>query len=144
MTSFFENIFKYEKFPTEYECYKQFSDVENYIAVPWTQILNSHWLQFPGNYGRDYFLKEISKYKIETENNFTVCQHDSFMLLKNYYYHLKINKVFACAPYDYDKIENVDIVSMPYINIFNFDTLEKDILVSFLGSTTHDCREVIK
>jgi hypothetical protein len=33
---------------------------------------------------------------------------------------------------------------MPYINTFNFDNVEKDILVSFIGSVTHECRNIIK
>jgi hypothetical protein len=142
---FFTDIFKYEKFPVEYECYKQFinSDV-NYIAVPWTQILNSHWLDFPGRLTRDEYLRHLSKQKITQQNNFTVCQHDSYMLLRDYYKHLNITKVFACAAHDYDKIEGVEIIPMPYINTFKFNPIEKQILVSFIGSVTHECRNIIK
>lgn len=142
---FFTDIFKYEKFPVEYECYKQFigSNV-NYIAVPWTQILNSHWLDFPGKQPKDFYFKHLSKQKIIQQNNFTVCQHDSYMLLRDYYKHLNITKVFACAAYDYDKLEGIEIIPMPYINTFNFKSEEKNILVSFIGSVTHNCREIIK
>ena len=142
---FFTDIFKYEKFPVEYECYKQFSGSDiNYIAVPWTQILNSHWLNFPGRQSRDVYLKHLSKQKIQQQNNFTVCQHDSYMLLQDYYNHLNITKVFACAAYEHDIINNVEIIPMPYINTFTFKPIIKDILVSFLGSVTHECREIIK
>ena len=142
---FFTNIFKYEKYPVEYECYKQFYGSDfNYIAVPWTQILNSHWLDFPGRQPRDEYFKHLSKQKIEQKNNFTVCQHDSYMQLREYFKHLNITKVFACAAYDYDRINGVDIIPMPYINTFSFQEKEKDILVSFLGSVTHESRETIK
>jgi hypothetical protein len=142
---FFTDIFKYEKFPVEHECYKQFSGSDvNYIAVPWTQILNSHWLDFPGRQTRDIYFKHLSKQKITQQNNFTVCQHDSYMLLRDYYKHLNITKVFACAAYDYDKIEGVEIIPMPYINTFEFSVPEKQILVSFIGSITHNCRKIIK
>jgi len=142
---FFTDIFKYEKYPVEYECYKQFvgSDV-NYIAVPWTQILNSHWLDFPGRQSRDVYFKYLSKQKIQQQNNFTVCQHDSYILLRDYFKYLNITKVFACAAYDHDMINNIEIIPMPYINTFAFKPTTKDILVSFLGAITHECRNIIK
>jgi hypothetical protein len=142
---FFTDIFKYERFPVEYECYKQFKDSNvNYIAVPWTQILNSHWLDFPGRQSKEAYFKHLSKQKINQQNNFTVCQHDSYMLLRDYFKHLNITKVFASAAYDYDKIEGVEIIPMPYINTFKFDNTEKNILISFIGSITHDVRSTIK
>lgn len=142
---FFTDIFKYERFPVEYECYKQFKDSNvNYIAVPWTQILNSHWLDFPGRQSKEAYFKHLSKQKINQQNNFTVCQHDSYMLLRDYFKHLNITKVFASAAYDFDKIEGVEIIPMPYINTFKFDNTEKNILISFIGSITHDIRSIIK
>ncbi len=143
---FFTDIFKYERFPVEYECYKQLkhSDDLNYVAIPWTQILNSHWLNFPGRQHRDFYLKQLSKECIDQRDNFTVCQHDSYMLLSDYFKHLNITKVFACAAYDYDVIDGIEIIPMPYINTFNFNNEKKDILVSFIGSVTHECRNVIK
>lgn len=142
---FFTDIFKYERFPVEYECYKQLKDSDlNYIAVPWTQILNSHWLNFPGRQSKESYFKYLSKQKINQQNNFTVCQHDSYILLRDYYNHLNITKVFASAAYDYDKIDGIEIIPMPYINTFKFDIIEKNILVSFIGSITHDVRSAIK
>lgn len=142
---FFTDIFKYEKYPVEYECYKQLYGSDfNYIAIPWTQILNSHWLDFPGRQSKEAYFKYLSKQKISQHNNFTVCQHDSYMLLREYYKHLHITKVFACAAYDYDKIDGVEIIPMPYINTFSFHKIKRDILISFLGSVTHECRETIK
>ena len=143
---FFTDIFKYERFPVEYECFKQLKHLTDlsYVAIPWTQILNSHWLNFPGRQSREFYLKQLSKARIDQCNNFTVCQHDSYMLLRDYYKHLNITKVFACAAYDYDVIDGVEIIPMPYINTFNFDNVEKDILVSFIGSVTHECRNIIK
>tara|TARA_A100001515_G_scaffold140251_1_gene135744 strand:+ start:6148 stop:6987 length:840 start_codon:yes stop_codon:yes gene_type:complete len=146
MISFFEDIFQYESFPTEYECYKVLSDIDNYIAVPWTQILNSHWFNFPGNKGRDYFLREISKYKVKTENNFTICQHDSFKQLELYFKHLNITKVFCTLHSKQDKIDGVDLIpiSFAFNKEFSNDK-KKDILVSFVGaSTTHPLRETVK
>ena len=145
MVSYFTDIFKYEKFPVEYECYKQLKDQDiNYVAVPWTQILNTHWLNFPNKQPIEYYLKILSKEKIDTQNNITVCQHDSYLRLKAYFKHLNITKVFACAINDYDTMDGIEIISMPYINVFDFPNSEKDILVSFLGSVTHPVRESIK
>ncbi len=145
MYEFFDDIFKYERFPVEYECYKQLKECDvNYIAIPWTQILNSHWLNFPNKQPRETYLRYLSKQKITQQNNFTVCQHDSYKQLQNYYKHLNITKVFACAAYDYDIIDGVEIIPMPYINTFKFISTRKDILVSFLGSVTHDIRDTIK
>ena len=68
MVSYFTDIFKYEKFPVEYECYKQLKDQDiNYVAVPWTQILNTHWLNFPNKQPIEYYLKILSKEKIDTK-----------------------------------------------------------------------------
>ncbi len=150
--SYFTDIFQYEKFPVEFECYKMLLLHEarnedsniNYIAVPWTQILNTHWLDFPGSKHRDYYLKILSKEKIDQQDNITVCQHDSYLQLKEYFKHLNITKVFSCANYTYDKMDDIEIVSMPYINIHDFNNTCKDVLVSFLGSITHDVREKIK
>jgi len=148
MVSFFEDIFKYEKFPTEYECYKQLKDLnlDNYVAVPWTQILNSHWLQFPGNKGREYFLKELSKCKINTKNNFTVCQHDSFKQLKLYFKHLNITKVFCTLHSNDDVINDIDLIPISFAFEKEFrNDLQKNILVSFVGaSTTHPVRNTMK
>ena len=68
--SFFTDIFKYEKFPVEYECFEQLKENSdlNYIAVPWTQILNSHWLRYPNWHPADYYFKILSKEKIEQQN----------------------------------------------------------------------------
>ena len=146
MISFFEDIFQYEKFPTEFECLKQLSNIENYVAVPWTQIMNSHWLKFPGNRGRDYYLREISNYNIQTENNFTVCQHDSFKQLQLYFKHLKITKVFCTLHSQYDAIEGITLTPIPFTfnNTFKSNR-NKDIIVSFVGAyITHPIREKLK
>jgi hypothetical protein len=146
MISFFEDIFQYEKFPTEHECFKQLKDYGNYIAVPWTQILNSHWLRFPGNKGRDFYLRELSRYKVTTNNNFTVCQHDSYRLLIDYYKHLNITKVFSTSHDSTFNIKDIDIIPISFAFDVNFSsTVKKDILVSFVGSaTTHPLRQVMK
>tara|TARA_R110002167_G_scaffold141170_1_gene329285 strand:+ start:4379 stop:5218 length:840 start_codon:yes stop_codon:yes gene_type:complete len=146
MKSFFEDIFKYEKFPTEYECFKQLKDCANYIAIPWTQILNSHWLRFPGNRGRDFYLKELSKYTVKSKNNFTVCQHDSFKQLELYFKHLDITKVFCTLHSVDDNMKGIDLLPIPFAfnDIFS-SNVEKDLFVSFMGAyTTHPIREVLK
>lgn len=147
MISFFEDIFKYEKFPTEFECLKQLEGSDlNYIGVPWTQILNSHWLQFPGNRGRDYYLKELSKYTVDTKDNFTVCQHDSYASLSEYFKHLNITKVFSTLHDTNVKLDGIDVIpiSFAFGNTFDSD-IDKDITISFVGSyTTHPIRQTIK
>lgn len=146
MISFFEDIFQYEKFPTERECFDQLKEYDNYIAIPWTQILNSHWLRFPGNIGRNSFLKELSNYKIQTENNFTVCQHDSFKQLELYFKHLNITKVFCTLHSVNDTMQGIDLIpiSFAFNDIFDHN-VKKNILVSFMGAyTTHPIRGLLK
>ena len=141
--SFFEDIFPYEKFPVEYECFKQLKNSNdlNYIAVPWTQILNGHWLDYPNRQPAEFYFKTLSKYKTEQQNNFTVCQHDSYMMLKLYFKHLNITKVFSPLHEKGNTISEVEIIPIPFTSSFNFDSVEKDILFSFVGTyTSHPIR----
>lgn len=145
--SFFEDIFPYEKFPVEYECYKQLKHLHNlnYVAVPWTQILNNHWLDYPNKQPADYYFKELSKYKINQENNFTVCQHDSYMMLKLYFNHLNITKVFSPLHDKENNIPDITIIPIPFTSFFNFKSVEKDIHFSFIGTyTSHPLRTRMK
>jgi len=147
--SFFEDIFPYEKFPVEYECFKQLKDCKNinYIAVPWAQILNSHWLNYPNKRPAEHYFRQLSRYKVQQTNNFTVCQHDSYMLLELYYKHLNITKVFTPLRDNTEKnIKDIQLIPIPFTNSFNFDLHKKrDILFSFVGShTTHPLRERMK
>lgn len=142
---FFTDIFEYEKFPVEYECFKQLSDITdiNYIAVPWTQILNSHWLDFPGKQQRDFYLKILSKQIISQQNNFTVCQHDSYMLLRDYFKHLNITKVFSPLHDRENLMHNIGVIPIAFTCNFTFNEYaDKDIPVSFVGTyTSHPIRE---
>lgn len=145
--SFFTDIFKYEKFPVEYECFNQLKDITdlNYIAVPWTQILNSHWLQYPDWHPAEYYFKILSKERITQQNNFTVCQHDSYMSLKLYYKHLNITKVFSPLHDIANFIDGVEIVPISFTSSFDFKPVKRDISVSFVGTyTSHPIRERMK
>lgn len=143
--SYFENIFPYEKFPVEYLCFQQLMDEKdiNYIAIPWTQILNSNWLDFPNRQSIQYYINEISKLNIEQKNNFTVCQHDDYMRLINVFKHLNITTVFSPL-HDKNNIitGGIDIIPIAFTCSFNFDnTRIKDIPVSFVGTyTSHSIR----
>lgn len=143
--SFFEEIFPYEKFPVEYECFKQLKDTNlNYIAIPWTQILNSHWLNYPNKQPKEFYFKALSKYKTELTNNFTVCQHDSYLVLENYYKHLNITKVFTPLRDKTERqIPGIKFIPIPFTNSFIFDiTQKRNILFSFVGtSASHPIRE---
>jgi len=146
--SFFEEIFSYEKFPVEHECLKQLKETDlNYIAVPWTQILNSHWLNYPNKQPKEYYFKTLSEFKTDQTNNFTVCQHDSYLALENYYKHLNITKVFTPLRDKTEReINGVKFIPIPFTNSFSFDTTQKrDILFSFVGTfTSHPIRERMK
>jgi hypothetical protein len=145
--TFFEEIFPYEKFPVEFECYKQLKDSLdiNYIAIPWTQILNSHWLMYPSRQPAEYYFRFLSKQKIKQKNNFTVCQHDSYMLLELYYKHLNITKVFTPLHSKYNTIDNIQFIPIPFTSSFSFKEVTKDILFSFVGTyTSHPIRERMK
>ena len=143
--SFFEEIFPYEKFPVEYEVYKQFKDCKdiNYVAVPWTQILNSHWLAYPNKQPKDFYFKTLSKFQTTQKENFTVCQHDSYLLLELYYKHLNITKVFTPLRDKTERqIPGVEFIPITFTNFFSFEQTTKDILFSFVGSwDSHPIRE---
>lgn len=141
--SFFEDVFSYEKFPVEFECYKQLKDINdlNYVAVPWTQILNGHWLDYPNKQPADYYYKILSKFRINQENNFTVCQHDSYMMLKLYFEHLKITKVFSPLHEKQNSLPGINILPIPFTSFFNFERVDKDLMFSFVGTyTSHPIR----
>jgi len=143
----FTDIFPYDKFPVEYECYKQLKDYKNlnYIALPWTQILNSGWLDFPNKKDTNYYFQEISKMTIEQDNNFTICQHDNYCRLTDIFRHLKINKVFTPLHNKNFKTNGIEYIPLAFTNSFDFEKKIKDILFSFVGaSTTHYIRENMK
>lgn len=143
--SYFEDIFPYDKFPVEYLCFQQLKNQDNinYVAIPWTQILNSNWLDFPHKRSIEYYINEISKLNIEQRNNFTVCQHDDYMKLLNIFKHLNINTVF-CPLHDKNNIitDGINIIPIAFTCSFNFDnTKNKNIPVSFVGTyTSHSIR----
>lgn len=143
--SYFENIFPYDKFPVEYLCFQQLKDEPdiNYIAMPWTQILNSNWLDFPNKKPMQYYIDEISKLNIQQKNNFTICQHDDYMMLINIFKHLNISSVFSPL-HDKNNIitEGVSILPIAFTCSFNFNKdKNKDIPVSFVGTyTSHPIR----
>jgi hypothetical protein len=146
VVSFFEDIFPYEKFPVEYECFKQLKNNNiNYIAVPWTQILNSHWLDYPNKQPAEYYFRQLSKYKIQQADNFTVCQHDSYMALELYFKHLNITKVFSPLHESGNNIPGITILPIPFTSSFNFKQVKKDIHFSFIGTyTSHPIRVKMK
>lgn len=141
---FFTDIFPYEKFPVEFECYKQLKqdDSLNYIAVPWTQILNSSWLNFPNRQPSSYYLNVLNKKKIEQADNFTVCQHDNYMSLLPLFRHLNITKVFSPLHDSTNIINGLKVVPISFTSCFDFESVKKDILFSFVGTyTSHPIRE---
>jgi hypothetical protein len=143
----FTDIFPYDKFPVEYECYKQLKDYKNlnYIALPWTQILNSGWLDFPNKKDINYYFQEILKMTIEQDNNFTICQHDDYYRLTDIFRHLKINKVFTPLHNKNFKTDGIEYIPIAFTNSFNFERKNKDILFSFVGApTTHYIRQIMK
>jgi hypothetical protein len=143
--SYFEDIFPYDKFPVEYLCFQKLKDERdiNYIAIPWTQILNSNWLDFPNKQPMQYYINEISKLNIEQKNNFTICQHDDYMRLIDIFKFLNINTVFSPL---HDKnnfiTKGINIIPIAFTCSFNFDdTKNKNIPVSFVGTyTSHPIR----
>lgn len=135
--SYFEDIFPYDKFPVEYLCFQQLKDEQdiNYIAIPWAQILNSNWLDFPNKQPMQYYINEISKLNIEQKNNFTICQHDDYMRLIDIFKFLNIDTVFSPL-HDKNIITNaINIIPIAFTCGFNFDnTKNKDISISFVGT----------
>jgi len=143
--SFFEEIFPYEKFPVEYLSYRQLVESQpqiNYLAIPWAQILNSTWLDFPNKKNINFYFSELLKINIEQQNNTTVCQHDDYMKLLPFFRHLKINTVFSPLHDINNKIDDIRIIPISLTNNFHFNkNTNKDILFSFVGThITHDVR----
>ena len=144
---YFTDLFPYEKFPVENECFKQLKDNKeiNYIAVPWTQILNTTWINYPNAKSLDYYLKVLSEEKISQQNNFTVCQHDDYMTLSSYFKHLNITKVFTPLHDINNNINDIKILPIAFTSLFDFNDVNKDILFSFVGtSTSHHIRQRMK
>ena len=140
MISFFTDIFEYDKFPTEYECFKRLNS-SNYIAIPWTQILNSSWLEFPGRLPTEHYFKEISSCEISQTNNFTVCQHDSYMRIEDILKKLNVTRLFCISHDIRDKMEGIEIIPLAFAFNFEFKSVCKDILFSFVGSyKSHEIR----
>jgi hypothetical protein len=138
----FEEIFQYEKFPVEYECFKQMQSYSGegvtYVAVPWTQIMNSSWLNFPNKRPTEQYFKELSDIVLPDGNNVTVCQHDDYMQLIPLFKHMNIKKVFSPL----HNIGNRDtggilVLPISFTCSFNFEERDaKDIDMSFVGTTT--------
>ncbi len=144
----FEEIFQYEKFPVEYECFKQMQSYSGeeikYVAVPWTQIMNSSWLNFPNKRPTEQYFKELSDIVLPDGNNVTVCQHDDYMQLIPLFKHMNIKKVFSPL----HNVSNRDtggilILPISFTCSFNFEERDtKDIDMSFVGTTTsHPIRQ---
>jgi hypothetical protein len=140
--SFFTDIFQYDRFPTEYECFKRLGSLGlNYIAVPWTQILNSSWMEFPGRMPTERYFNEIMGYEVSGTNNFTVCQHDSYMRIESILKELNVTKLFCISHDIRDKMEGIEIVPLAFAFKFEFNSVPKDILFSFVGSyKSHEIR----
>ena len=90
---YFTELFPYEKFAVEYEAYKSLIDCKdlNYIAVPWTQILNSGWIKYPNGNSADYYFKILSKEKISQQNNFELNRSISIRNSRSPNHRLNIN-----------------------------------------------------
>jgi hypothetical protein len=141
---YFTELFPYDKFAVEYEAYKLLREDNNlnYIAVPWTQILNSGWLTYPNGKDPSYYYRALSKEKIFQQNNFTICQHDDYMSLKLYFKHLNITKVFSPLHNVNNHLEDTSIIPISFTTFLEFEEKNKDILFSFVGSyTTHPIRK---
>ena len=144
---FFPELFPYEKFAVEYEAYKALKEIKdiNYIAIPWTQILNSAWIKYPNCQNAKYYFNILSKEKINQQNNFTICQHDAYISLKWLFKELNITKIF-CPLHDVNNnLEDISIIPISFTTFFNFEEVYKDILFSFVGSyMTHPLRQRMK
>jgi hypothetical protein len=144
---YFTELFPYDKFAVEYEAYKSLKDTQdlNYIAVPWTQLLNNGWVSYPNAKEPQYYFRTLSKEKILQQNNFTVCQHDDYMALRLYFNHLNITNVFCPLHNINNQLPNINIIPISFTTFLEFDERNKDILFSFIGSyTTHPIRERMK
>lgn len=144
----FEEIFQYEKFPVEYECFKQLSKISGgdikYLAVPWTQIMNSGWLDFPNKRPTEQYFKELHDVRLSDGKNVTVCQHDDYMQLIPLFKYMNVNTVFSPL-HDSRNIHTggINIIPIAFTCSFNFDkSVKKDLMMSFIGTpTSHPIRQ---
>lgn len=147
LVSNFEEIFQFEKFPVEYICYQQFlSDCPKdftYWAIPWTQILNSGWLDFPFKKSMQFYIDELLKMQRIDGETVTVCQHDDYMQLIPIFRRLGIDTVFSpLHDINNTDTQGIKIIPIPFNCNFDFKIPEKkDIMVSFIGTpTSHPIR----
>lgn len=146
---YFEEIFPYEKFPVEFLCYKQLSEKKcniNYLAIPWTQILNSTWLDFPNKKSYQYYVSQLLDTQINQEDNITTCQHDDYIKLEPIFRKLKIKIVYSPLHDINNSLDGIEIRPIPFTNSFNFNKeTNKDIMFSFVGAySTHDLRKSMR
>lgn len=129
---YFTNLFKKELVPTEHSAYKLLKKNPifntNYLAVPWSALLNKN------------ALKLIPK--IHLNGGFTICQHIHYEKIIPILRKIGVNTLFT--PHADKDYPGIRVLPFPHHPVNAPRPAEKkDILYSFLGAATHECRKEI-
>lgn len=136
LIEYFTDKFTTEKVPTEFNAYQLLKDKPlkksvNYLAVPWTPLMNSKQLQK---------MKEV-----RLDGGFTICQHDDCDLLLPLLKEIGVEVVFSSNASTIEKHNDILVLPFPQFPINGCDPApEKDIFYSFVGTVwTHPIRSKI-
>ncbi len=130
--SYLEDLFETD-IPTElkaFECLKNSRvnlDV-NYLAVPWTVLINTKKLDLAPN--------------IQLDGGFTICQHVNFKLIIPKLKEIGIDVLFTPHVMKKDIFDGIHVLPFPHFPINGADPASnKDLLYSFIGYDTHFTRK---
>ena len=133
---YFTELFENQSSKTENECFKilkNHSEDPNFIAIPWTSIMNSD------REARKKYIEEINKIEMQQDNNFTVCQYAKCENLIPFFKKLNITKVFSTSSVE-SLIDGITFIPLPSLTGYNFKFVPKDIKLSFIGAINNSLR----
>ncbi len=134
MHEYHTNFFPVDIVDTEYTAYKRLkeSPIEgvNYLAIPWAVLINRRQLNKVPN--------------IQIKGGFAICQHIRYKQILPLLREMGIDTLFTPHACKDEVYENIKILPFPFNAVNGKEpALQKDILYSFIGYTTHHTRRAI-
>lgn len=129
------NCFSKECLKTEYTAYKLLKDKPlncdvNYIAVPWSVLINTGQL------------RKVPDIKVD--GGFTICQHILFEKIIPLLKDMGINTLFTPHATKEKKYSGITVLPFPHLAInISSPAPKKDLWYSFIGFDTHRTRSII-
>ena len=129
---YFAGLFKKDQVATEYLAYKLLKENPifntNYLAIPWSVLLNKNLLK--------------SAPKIKLQGGFAICQHIEYEKIIPLLMKIGVNTLFT--PHVDKDYSGIMVLPFPHYPVnAPRPAGKKDILYSFLGAATHECRKEI-